>query len=116
MATDPRVHDNDRDEITVTLDEREIRGWSYRDETERRVKMLAAREFCEGWFQKPSGIEISGIEVLALKKLALISGALASSLKGQTAAREQYALTKVLIDVVNRADAALASRQTKENA
>lgn len=48
---DPRVHDNDRDEITVTLDGKEIRGWSYRDEPERRVKMLAAREFCEGWFQ-----------------------------------------------------------------
>lgn len=48
---DPRVHDNDRDEITVTLDGKEIRGWSYRDEAERRVKMLAAREFCEGWFQ-----------------------------------------------------------------
>lgn len=46
-----RVVDNDRDEITVTLDGKEIRGWSYRDETERRVKMLAAREFCEGWFQ-----------------------------------------------------------------
>jgi hypothetical protein len=47
----PRVADNDRDEITVTLDGKEIRGWSYRDEAERRVKMLAAREFCEGWFQ-----------------------------------------------------------------
>ncbi len=47
----PRVVDNDSDEITVTLDGKEIRGWSYRDETERRVKMLAAREFCEGWFQ-----------------------------------------------------------------
>lgn len=47
----PRVVDNDRDEITVTLDGREIRGWSYRSEAERRVKMLCAREFCEGWFQ-----------------------------------------------------------------
>ena len=47
----PRVTDNDRDEITVTLDGREIRGWTYANETERRTKMLAAREFCEGWFQ-----------------------------------------------------------------
>lgn len=47
----PRVTDDDRDQITVTLDGREIRGWSYADESERRVKMLAAREFCEGWFQ-----------------------------------------------------------------
>jgi len=50
MNATPRVIDNDRDEITVTLDGKEIRGWSYADETERRVKMLAAREFCEGWF------------------------------------------------------------------
>lgn len=49
-STSPRVVDNDRDEITVTLDGKEIRGWSYATETERRVKMLAAREFCEGWF------------------------------------------------------------------
>lgn len=49
--SEPRVHDNDRDEITVTLDGKEIRGWSYGNEAERRVKMLAAREFCEGWFQ-----------------------------------------------------------------
>jgi len=47
--TTPRVIDNDRDEITVTLDGREIRGWSYRSDAERRTKMLAAREFCEGW-------------------------------------------------------------------
>jgi len=47
----PRVVDNDRDEITVTLDGKEIRGWSYGDNPERRVKMLLAREFVEGWFQ-----------------------------------------------------------------
>lgn len=46
----PRVIDNDRDEITVALEGEEIRGWSYATETERKVKMLAAREFCEGWF------------------------------------------------------------------
>lgn len=49
--TSPRVIDNDRDEITVTLDGKEIRGWSYASEAERRTKMLAAREFCEGWYQ-----------------------------------------------------------------
>ncbi len=54
----PRVVDNDRDEITVTLDGKEIRGWSYETETERRVKMLAAREFCEGWRAgRTAGIE-----------------------------------------------------------
>jgi hypothetical protein len=63
-----------------------------------------------------ASVEISGIEVLALKKLALICGALATSLNDQTAAREQRALTRVLVDVVNRADAALASHQMKEEA
>jgi hypothetical protein len=47
----PRVVDNDRDEITVTLDGKEIRGWSYETEAERRVKIRLAREFCEGWHQ-----------------------------------------------------------------
>lgn len=45
----PRVTDNDRDEITVTLDGKEIRGWSYENDAERRVKMRMAREFVEGW-------------------------------------------------------------------
>ena len=61
-----------------------------------------------------ASVEISSIEVMALKKLALICGALATSLKNQTAAREQRALTKVLIDVVNRAEVVLESRQPKE--
>jgi len=51
MNATPRVIDNDRDEITVTLDGKEIRGWSYADEAERRVKMRMAREFVEGWLQ-----------------------------------------------------------------
>lgn len=47
--TNPRVVDDDKDQITVTLDGRELRGWSYKDDTERRMKMLAAREYVEGW-------------------------------------------------------------------
>jgi hypothetical protein len=47
----PRVIDNDRNEITVALDGKEIRGWSYDSEAERRAKMTAAREFVEGWYQ-----------------------------------------------------------------
>ncbi len=59
---------------------------------------------------KVSGqISISAVELLALKKLALISSALASSLSDTTAAREQKALTRVLVDVVSRADIANAS-------
>lgn len=46
----PRVTDNDRNEITVTLDGKEIRGWSYEDEAEWRWKIRMAREFVEGWY------------------------------------------------------------------
>lgn len=45
----PRVTDNDRDEITVTIGGRELRGYSYTSDAERRAKMLAAREYVEGW-------------------------------------------------------------------
>lgn len=45
----PRVTDNDGGEISVTLDGRELRGWSYASDDERRGKMLAAREYVEGW-------------------------------------------------------------------
>lgn len=51
MMKTPKIVDNDRDEITARLDGKEIRGWSYANETERRVKMLAAHEFAEGWFR-----------------------------------------------------------------
>lgn len=45
----PRVTDNDRDEITVTLGGKELRGWSYSSDQERRIKMLCAREYVEGF-------------------------------------------------------------------
>lgn len=48
-SAQPRVTDNDSGEITVTLDGKELRGWSYKDNTERRTKMLAAREYVGGW-------------------------------------------------------------------
>lgn len=44
----PRLTDNDKDEITVSLEGEELRGWSYANDTERRQKMLMAREFVEG--------------------------------------------------------------------
>lgn len=52
-----------------------------------------------------SMIEITPIELMALKKLAVINGALAKTISGQ-ASVEQTALTRVLIDVVNRAGVA----------
>lgn len=48
-AANPRVIDNDRDEIIVTLGGKELRGWSYSSEYERRDKMRRAREYVEGW-------------------------------------------------------------------
>lgn len=48
----PRVTDNDKGEITVALEGRELRGWSYANDTERRTKMLLAREYVEGWCER----------------------------------------------------------------
>lgn len=45
----PRVTDDDKGEITVTFGGKELRCWSYKDDAERRIKMLAAREYVEGW-------------------------------------------------------------------
>jgi len=53
MAISVRVIDDDKDEIMVVNKDtgQSIRSWEYRDEPERRRKMLMAREFVEGWFQ-----------------------------------------------------------------
>jgi hypothetical protein len=45
----PRVIDNDRGAVIVTWQGRQIRAWSYNNDTERRTKMLYAREYIEGW-------------------------------------------------------------------
>ena len=47
--TQPTVIDFDDGEISVRLNGEELRGWSYKDDNERRAKMLAAREYIEGW-------------------------------------------------------------------
>lgn len=47
--TQPRVIDFDDGEISVRLNGKELRGWSYKDDAERRIKMLCAREYVEGW-------------------------------------------------------------------
>lgn len=49
--SDPHIIDNDHGEITATVNGQEVRGWSYKDDAERRAKMLMAHEFAEGWFQ-----------------------------------------------------------------
>lgn len=45
------IIDNDKDEITASLDGKEVYVWSYKDRAERRIKMLLAHAFAEGWFQ-----------------------------------------------------------------
>ena len=57
MLIQPRVKDDEVDEVVVTLDGKELRSWYYKDATEQRVKMLCAREFCEGWFQAMKRVE-----------------------------------------------------------
>jgi hypothetical protein len=47
--TFPRLIDNDRNEITVTLNGKELRGWSYDNDDERYLKLRMAREYCEGF-------------------------------------------------------------------
>ena len=49
MQNNPRVVDNDRGVIVVNYNGRQIRGWSYLNDNERRQKMLMAREYVEGW-------------------------------------------------------------------
>ena len=49
MTNQPRVIDNDHDEITVTLDGKELRGWSYSNSAVQHRAMLCAREYVEGW-------------------------------------------------------------------
>ncbi len=61
-------------------------------------------------------ITLTGVEILALKKLALINGVLAKALANRVAGDEQLALTRVLIDIVNRADLAAKSKERRERA
>ncbi len=46
----PKVIDNDKGEITVSLNGKELRGWSYANDAERRAKMVQAHEYAEGWW------------------------------------------------------------------
>lgn len=58
---DLKVVDNDKDEITVMDGDKEVRGWSYANENERRAKMLGAREYVEGWYQGDGRPELAEI-------------------------------------------------------
>jgi len=45
----PRLIDDDHGNVIVMQHGRQIRGWSYQNENERRIKMLCAREYIEGY-------------------------------------------------------------------
>ena len=44
-----QVTDDDLGEITATVNGKEVRGWVYKTDDDRRAKMLLAREYVEGW-------------------------------------------------------------------
>lgn len=47
----PKIIDDDKGEIRAEVDGRSIRSWEYHSEQERRLRMVFAREFAEGWYQ-----------------------------------------------------------------
>lgn len=53
----PTVTDNDNGEITVSFEGVELRWWCYASDAERRAKMLAAREYVEGWGDGKSSMD-----------------------------------------------------------
>ena len=47
----PKLIDNGRGAVIVTVDGRQVRGFSYQGDSERALKMRLAREFIEGWVE-----------------------------------------------------------------
>lgn len=45
----PSVVDFDDGEIAVRMSGKHLRSWTYGDDAERRLKMVAAREYVEGY-------------------------------------------------------------------
>jgi hypothetical protein len=45
----PRVTDNDIGEISITFNGTTVRSYSYDNDRARRLKMVYAREYIEGW-------------------------------------------------------------------
>jgi hypothetical protein len=60
----PRVTDNDRGSAVVTYEGRQMRGWSYQGNDERRKKMMHAREHIEGWCDSREHITLSDLDRL----------------------------------------------------
>lgn len=49
MSTNPRVTDNDRGLIHVSVDGHRVRDWIYENDAQRRQYMNEARWYVEGW-------------------------------------------------------------------
>ena len=64
MKDRPRVTDNDRGSAVVTYEGRQMRGWSYQGNDERRKKMMYAREYIEGWCDSREHITLSDLDRL----------------------------------------------------
>jgi hypothetical protein len=64
----PRVTDDDKDTITVTHLGTEVRSWHYENDSQRRTKMLQAREYIEGFcdgqdHMKKTTLTVKGIHL-----------------------------------------------------
>jgi hypothetical protein len=46
----PQVTDNDKDEITVSFNDKVIRNYIYKNSLDHLQKMMQAREYVEGWY------------------------------------------------------------------
>lgn len=51
----PVVADDDKGEVRVTIDGKTVRSWTYAGDDERRLKMLAAREWQDGYHAGMAG-------------------------------------------------------------
>ena len=74
MADTPHLTDDDKGEITVTLDGKELRGWSYADDDERRTKMHMAHEYVDGWHNATRATESRAIAAEEKLNLANTGG------------------------------------------
>jgi hypothetical protein len=81
----PRLIDNDEGEITVRVNDVEVRGWSYANRDEQCLKMKMAHEFCEGWHAGCDAGLVRAKEVFVETLDArgkIISGVVAPSIAG----------------------------------
>ena len=58
----PRVIDHGRGHVLAMLNGRSIRGWSYQNADERRLKMRLAREYVAGWADSLTHADAAALE------------------------------------------------------